>query len=191
MEISSKKRDGIFFNCTFLWSCANAFLHLPAWVLQGLKFDASKLTALVNIANGWSKLSQSEKINSTSDPALESWHDMALFPEMNIEMCLLKSLVIGVDWSYNWFVFMKNFFLMFCSSGSSSPGSTARSHALPTTTSLVKSYRTESQESINSDKTGANDDDKRPRGICINHLPIRSTGLCFAHFSVFFAMLIS
>lgn len=116
---------------------------------------------------------------------------MALFPEMNIEMCLLKCLVIGVDWSYNWFVFMKNFYLMFCSSGSSSPGSTARSHALPTTTSLVKSYRTESQESINSDKTGANDDDKRPRGICINHLPIRSTGLCFAHFSVFFAILIS
>lgn len=88
------------------------------------------------------------------------------------------------------FVFMKNF-LMFCSSRSSSRGSTTRSHALPQSTSLVKSYRTESQESVNSDKTGANDDDKRPRGICINHLPIRSTGLWSVHFSVFFAVLIS
>lgn len=85
---------------------------------------------------------------------------------------------------------MKNL-LMFCSSRSSSRGSTTRSHALPQSTSLVKSYRTESQESVNSDKTGANDDDKRPRGICINHLPIRSTGLWSVHFSVFFAVLIS
>nr|XP_022339400.1 msx2-interacting protein-like isoform X3 [Crassostrea virginica] len=61
------------------------------------------------------------------------------------------------------------------SSRSSSRCSTTRSNALPSTTTLVKSYRTESQESNNSDKTGANDDDKRPRGICINHLPLRST----------------
>ncbi|XP_056009969.1 uncharacterized protein LOC125649803 isoform X3 [Ostrea edulis] len=61
------------------------------------------------------------------------------------------------------------------SSRSSSRCSATRSRALPSST-MVKSYRTESQESNNSDKTGAIDiDDKRPRGICINHLPLRST----------------
>ncbi|XP_061196466.1 msx2-interacting protein-like [Saccostrea echinata] len=59
------------------------------------------------------------------------------------------------------------------SSRSSSRCSASRANALP---AVVKtSYRTESQESNNSDKTGANDDDKRPRGIIIHHLPMRST----------------
>lgn len=111
---------------------------------------------------------------------------MPLFPDMNIKMLGYWSRLVFTMG----FVFM-NFFLMFCSSRSSSRGSTTRSHALPQSSSLVKSYRTESQESVNSDKTGANDDDKRPRGICINHLPIRSTGLWSVHFSVFFAVLIS
>lgn len=111
---------------------------------------------------------------------------MPLLPDMNIKMLGYWSRLVFTMG----FVFM-NFFLMFCSSRSSSRGSTTRSHALPQSSSLVKSYRTESQESVNSDKTGANDDDKRPRGICINHLPIRSTGLWSVHFSVFFAVLIS
>lgn len=79
-----------------------------------------------------------------------------------------------MDW-FQSFTMIK-FFLISFSSRSSSRCSTTRSNALPSTTTLVKSYRTESQESNNSDKTGANDDDKRPRGICINHLPLRSTG---------------
>ncbi|XP_062590610.1 msx2-interacting protein-like isoform X2 [Saccostrea cucullata] len=59
------------------------------------------------------------------------------------------------------------------SSRSSSRCSASRGNALPA--AMKTSYRTESQESNNSDKTGANDDDKRPRGIIIHHLPMRST----------------